>query len=254
MTGVVTLGTVRHKLVKNGGVVQTLTGGARGEPGDPASANPGGSTTQVQFNDGGAFGGSSGLAWDKTTNTLILGADVKLMRGAANVLEQRNGTSTQTIRVYFTYIDASNYSRAFMRTTGSSYEFGGEALGTGTALNTFITAPATKEVFFQVGATPLWKVTSIALIPHSLANTYDLGSATTTVRSGYFGTSVVSPIFQTGDNTVSALPASAAGNRGQRRHVTDSSVAASGNFGATVAGGGANVVPVFSTGSAWIIA
>src|SRR6185369_15078487 len=35
-----------------------------------ASTSPGGSNTQVQFNDGGSFGGDSGLTYDKSTNTL----------------------------------------------------------------------------------------------------------------------------------------------------------------------------------------
>lgn len=34
---------------------------------------PGGSDTQVQFNDGGAFGGDAGLTYDKTTNELTVG-------------------------------------------------------------------------------------------------------------------------------------------------------------------------------------
>lgn len=57
--------------------------------------------------------------------------------------------------------------------------------------------------------------------------------------------------FQTTDNTVSGLPAAAAGNKGQRRHVTDANAT---TFGTTAAGGGSNIVPVFSTGAAWIIA
>lgn len=35
---------------------------------------PGGSTTQVQFNDGGAFGGDTSLIWDKTNKRLGIGA------------------------------------------------------------------------------------------------------------------------------------------------------------------------------------
>lgn len=54
--------------------------------------------------------------------------------------------------------------------------------------------------------------------------------------------------------TVANLPAASAAYQGFRRYVTDSTVAASGNYGATVAGGGSNCVPVFCTGSAWIIA
>lgn len=34
--------------------------------------SPGGSDTQVQFNDGGAFGGDSALMWDKTKNLLTI--------------------------------------------------------------------------------------------------------------------------------------------------------------------------------------
>jgi hypothetical protein len=38
-----------------------------------ASATPGGSDTQVQFNDGGAMGGDAGLTYNKTTDTLTSG-------------------------------------------------------------------------------------------------------------------------------------------------------------------------------------
>jgi hypothetical protein len=51
--------------------------------------------------------------------------------------------------------------------------------------------------------------------------------------------------------TVSTLPA---GVVGRRTYVTDSTVVASGNFGATVVGGGANTVPIFYNGTNWIIA
>lgn len=48
-----------------------------GSSGDPVSLNSslltaGGATTQVQFNDGGAFAGDADLAWDKTNNVLTV--------------------------------------------------------------------------------------------------------------------------------------------------------------------------------------
>jgi hypothetical protein len=52
--------------------------------------------------------------------------------------------------------------------------------------------------------------------------------------------------------TVATLPG--APTAGDRTHVTDGSVVAAGNFGTTVAGGGANIVPVFYDGTNWIIA
>jgi hypothetical protein len=44
---------------------------------------PGGSDTQIQFNDGGSFGGDSYFTWNKTTNTMYLGAqgDTGYIRG-----------------------------------------------------------------------------------------------------------------------------------------------------------------------------
>jgi hypothetical protein len=46
----------------------TVSGGGNG--------TPGGSNTQVQFNDGNAFGASANFAFDKTTNNLTLGGNV----------------------------------------------------------------------------------------------------------------------------------------------------------------------------------
>ena len=52
------------------------------------SARPGGNDTQVQFNDGSAFGGNSGLVFDKTTTTLT--AANLVVSGELTV----NGTTT----------------------------------------------------------------------------------------------------------------------------------------------------------------
>ena len=46
--------------------VMTVSGTAGG------GGTPGGSDTQVQFNDGGSFGGDSDLTWNKTTNELTI--------------------------------------------------------------------------------------------------------------------------------------------------------------------------------------
>ncbi len=53
------------KFVKDDGTLATPAGG---------SGSPGGSDTQVQFNDGGAFGGDAGLVFNKTTDKLTGGA------------------------------------------------------------------------------------------------------------------------------------------------------------------------------------
>lgn len=56
-----------------------------------------------------------------------------------------------------------------------------------------------------------------------------------------------------GANSVLSALGSAGGLIGHRAFVTDSTVAAPGNFGAIVAGGGTHPVPVFSDGSNWLI-
>ena len=49
------------------------------------SGSPGGSTTQIQFNDGGAFGGDAGLAFDKAAGKLTVGG--KTVTASAPVLD-----------------------------------------------------------------------------------------------------------------------------------------------------------------------
>ena len=53
--------------------------------------------------------------------------------------------------------------------------------------------------------------------------------------------------------TVATLIAAATAGAGARHFVTDSTVAASGNFGAAVTGGGSDIVPVYSDGTSWRI-
>lgn len=57
-----------------------------------ASTPPGGSDTQVQFNDGGAFGGMTGILWTKATKKLQLG------EGADPILEEHYGKIYQLIQ------------------------------------------------------------------------------------------------------------------------------------------------------------
>lgn len=67
------------------------------------------------------------------------------------------------------------------------------------------------------------------------------------------GNGVTGDRLTTTGSTVAALPAAAAGNAGQRRHVTNATLALTAGIGTAVVGGGANTVPVFSDGGAWRI-
>lgn len=59
----------------------------------------GGSDTQIQFNDGGAFGGDSGLVFNKTTNKLTAGGDIELNDGGSftTTLQTVTPTANRTI-------------------------------------------------------------------------------------------------------------------------------------------------------------
>jgi len=60
---------------------------------------PGGSNTQVQFNDSSAFGGDAGLVFNKTTNKLTAGGDVELNDGGTftTTLQTVTATAARTI-------------------------------------------------------------------------------------------------------------------------------------------------------------
>jgi len=51
--------------------------------GGGGGGTPGGSDTQVQFNDGGTFGGDAGLTYNKTTDELTLAGDLNLDDGGS---------------------------------------------------------------------------------------------------------------------------------------------------------------------------
>lgn len=60
-----------------------------------AATSPGGSTTQVQFNDAGSFGGDADLTWNKTSNQLTFGANSEIRIGASGTILE--GPSAHTL-------------------------------------------------------------------------------------------------------------------------------------------------------------
>lgn len=62
-------------------------------------SDPGGSDTQIQFNDGGSFGGDSDLTYNKTTNTLTTKGNIRLDDAGSftTTLQAIPPTATRTI-------------------------------------------------------------------------------------------------------------------------------------------------------------
>lgn len=100
---------------------------------------------------------------------------------------------------------------------------------------------------FTRSGTALGNLQIATSVVPTVDNSFTMGS--TSSRWSY----VHSFYARTHGLTVATLAAAATAGAGARAFVTDSSVAASGNFGAVVAGGGANGVPVYSDGTNWRI-
>ena len=202
-----------------------------------------------------------------------LAADVFMQRDAANALALRNGTTAQSCRVYNTYTDASNYERAVIdwTTTANTLTIGSQNAGTGASRSVAVVAgPNFGFLFSNTGmfsgmyngavrgsiSLQSGSGNDINLTPGSggsitfgTDNLYDVGLASS-CRPRYIR---AASAIQTAALTVATLPAAATALAGARAFVTDGTVTASGNFGATVAGGGTNKVPVYSDGTSWLI-
>ena len=179
-----------------------------------------------------------------------------LYRGT-NTLEQRNGTgeALQSYSLYSTYTDGSNYSRArFYHESAATFIIGTEAAGTGgnqnlvfrtSTGNVYIDADNTYIRLPGSGFATSWRFSSSALLAGA-DNTYDIGAAADN-RPRYIraASALVSP-----STVVGSLPAAATAGAGARSFVTDASAT---TFLSTVAGGGANKVPVVSDGTNWLI-
>lgn len=85
---------------------------------------------------------------------------------------------------------------------------------------------------------------SITVLIDYIRQNLGIASGTSFTASSYAKVTAVS---------VSSLPAAATAGAGARATVTDATQALTAGIGAVVAGGGANVVPVFSDGTNWRI-
>ena len=94
---------------------------------------PSGGVDRIAFQENSISQDSGGeIRWTGSGNSPNATPDLILLRDAANILAQRNGTNAQTQRWSETFTDASNYSRVAVTTSSSGYDLLGEAAGTGT--------------------------------------------------------------------------------------------------------------------------
>ena len=81
---------------------------------------------------------AASLGWSSTSNPQSGAFDLVLVRDTANTLAQRNGTASQTYRLYNTYTDASNYEMGTLRWFSNRLELTTIQAGTGTGRNIWL--------------------------------------------------------------------------------------------------------------------
>lgn len=204
---------------------------------------PGGSNGQIQYNNAGAFGGTAtgtgvltaiGNAVDGSGGLLTyasigtsgakvpllnaantwgaaqtLGSNALIFNGtnvvasAANTVDLYNSTNVQTVNLYATRTDASNYERLAFSFASNHFKITTEAAGTGG--NRYLTLKADANIIINGGSaggrsisllsagTGIWYFASTGhLIPETTA-TYDIGaSGGNQVRNIYSGKIVTS--------------------------------------------------------------
>lgn len=91
----------------------------------------------------GAAGGSAlmllpasmPISWTDGSDIITAQRDLNLLRDAANVLAQQNGTNAQAFRLYNTFTDASNYERLSIGWSSNTIVIGTQWAGTGANRN-----------------------------------------------------------------------------------------------------------------------
>lgn len=81
---------------------------------------------------GTKLGSLTVLGWAQSSDSNDT-LDTILIRDAANTLAMRNSTNAQTFRAYFSYTDASNYTRLALKTATTIHTIETESAGTGEA-------------------------------------------------------------------------------------------------------------------------
>lgn len=170
--------------------------------------------TLSQLNTLYATLGANTFTGDQTvgsSNLVGWSTDLKLYRDAAGTLAQRNGANAQTLRVYNTYTDASNYERGVFdwTTTANTLTIGVQKAGTGSDRALMLNCGASQQIYFGVGGTVRWMVNATGsgndFGPNS-DKSVDIGNTGGRVRSLYLGQSL------TGSSTTGAIDISSTWN------------------------------------------
>ena len=190
----------------NLGVLSWAAGGGGG------GGSPGGSNTQVQFNDSATFGGEAAFTYDKTTYTLGLGVastttgTFKLYNSAsANSVSLKSGNNTAAWTLTFPVDDGS--SGQYLQTDGSG-NTSWTTVATGlTVGSTAISGGTTTRILYDnAGVLGEYSVIPVALggTNATSASITAFNNITGYTASGATGTTSTNLVFSTSPSITSA--------------------------------------------------
>lgn len=132
------------------------------------------------------------------------GSDYNLTMGvpANGVMEIRDGTTSTELRVDNTWTNSTTWEGIRLYYESNVAKIASSAGGGGSSQTRplWIGTTNTADVGFMYGATVRWGMNGTTLYPNA-DNSYDLGSASNSVRTGYFDTEVVTPSIDSGGAT-----------------------------------------------------
>ena len=173
-----------------------------------------------------------------------LGGTITNVAGYASLAPSFSASATTNITTYAGF-RASIVANGAAQTITNIYAFQGlqATSATSNAYNLYMSGSAKNYLAGNTGIGNTMPDATLAVTgTANISGVVTLGSTLTTASYS-----------KTTATTVGSLVAAATAGAGARSFVTDSTVVASGNFGAIVAGTGANPVPVYSDGTNWRI-
>jgi hypothetical protein len=128
-----------------------------------------------EFGSGGlALHSASQIAWSSSFSGFGT-KDLALERDAAGILAQRNGTAAQTLRVYNTYTDASNFEVGYFSWGSNVCSVGTHASGTGSFRKLALIGNGID--FSQANVGLRWSINTSGHFLAATDNLYDIGAS-----------------------------------------------------------------------------
>ena len=162
VSGATSLGAVSNITITggtNGYFLQTNGSGTLTWAAASSSTSPGGSNTYVQFNDGGSFGGASGLTYNKGSNLFAVAGSLAVGKTSASYRVDVQSSSTGNDGIYYYNSGTSGTPQAVVavNTNGATGMSMGQAYST---KNAFLYLADNAQMEFSTNATSRMTISS----------------------------------------------------------------------------------------------